>query len=166
MSDLCRLIFGIVVDLFWPRAAMEAEILVLRQQIIVLRRGRPGRMAFLTIDRMVLGWICQLFPKTREALAIVRPSAVVRWHRALVLHVIYGAALGAQSTGSNGRKVPHSLSLATLSGAASRPACSARNSGRSDASAWIMCRSSANSICAGCWLRIRSIIMRCVHTWG
>ena len=82
MLDLCRIIFGIVVDLFRPRAALEAEILVLRQQIIVLRRGRPGRVPFLTVDRMVLGWVCQLFPKTREALAIVRPDTVVRWHRA------------------------------------------------------------------------------------
>ena len=31
---------------------------------------------------MVLGWVCRLFPKTREALAIVRPDTVVRWHRA------------------------------------------------------------------------------------
>ena len=78
MSDLCRLIFGIVIDLFRPRAVMEAEILVLQQQIIVLRRGRPGRMPFLTTDMMVLGW---LFPEIREALAIVRPDTVVRWHR-------------------------------------------------------------------------------------
>ncbi len=42
MLDLCRVIFGIVVDLFRPRAALEAEILVLRQQIIVLRRGDLG----------------------------------------------------------------------------------------------------------------------------
>jgi hypothetical protein len=40
MLDLCRIIFGIVLDLVRPRAALEAEILVLRQQIIVLRRGR------------------------------------------------------------------------------------------------------------------------------
>jgi len=72
MVDLCRLIFAVVVDLFWPRAVLEAEILVLRQQIIVLRRGRPGRVPFLAVDRMILGWVCQLFPKTREALAIVR----------------------------------------------------------------------------------------------
>ena len=38
MLDLCRLILAIVIDLFRPRAAVEAEILVLRQQIIVLRR--------------------------------------------------------------------------------------------------------------------------------
>ncbi len=54
MLDLCRIIFGIAVDLFRPRAALEAEILVLRQQIIVLRRGRP-RVPFLAVDRMVLG---------------------------------------------------------------------------------------------------------------
>src|SRR5512144_2877532 len=82
MLDLCRIIFGIVVDLFRPRADLEAEILVLRQQIIVLRRGRPSRVPFLAVDRMVLGWVCQLLPKTREALAIVRPDTVVRWHRA------------------------------------------------------------------------------------
>jgi transposase InsO family protein len=82
MLDVCRLIVALVIDLFRPRAAVEAEILVLRQQIIVLRRGRPGRVPFLTVDRMVLGWVCQLFPKTREALAIVRPDTVVRWHRA------------------------------------------------------------------------------------
>ena len=64
MLDLCKIIFGIVVDLFRPRAALEAEILVLRQQIIVLRRGRPSRVPFLAVDRMVLGWVCQLFPKT------------------------------------------------------------------------------------------------------
>ena len=82
MLDLCRLILAIVIDLFRPRAAVEAEILVLRQQIIVLRRGRPGRVPLLAVDRMVLGWVYQLFPKTREALAIVRPDTVVRWHRA------------------------------------------------------------------------------------
>src|SRR5512143_576429 len=81
MLDLCRIIFGIVVDLFRPRAALEAEILVLRQQIIVLRRGRPSRVPFLAVDRVVLSWACHLFPKARGALAIVRPDTVVRWHR-------------------------------------------------------------------------------------
>jgi hypothetical protein len=34
MCDLCRLIFfGLVVDLFRSRAALEAEVLVLKQQI-------------------------------------------------------------------------------------------------------------------------------------
>ena len=63
MLDLCRIIFGIVVDLFRPRAALEAEILVLRQPIVVLRRGRPSRVPFLAVDRMVLGWVCHGFRK-------------------------------------------------------------------------------------------------------
>ena len=82
MLDLCRIIFWIVVDLLRPRAALEAEILLLRQQIIVLRRGKPRRLSFLTVDKVVLGWVCQLFPKACDALAIVRPDTVVRWHRA------------------------------------------------------------------------------------
>ena len=61
MLDLCRLIVALVIDLFRPRAAVEAEILVLRQQIIVLRRGRPSRVPLLAVDRMVLGWVS--FPK-------------------------------------------------------------------------------------------------------
>ncbi len=82
MFDLCRMIFWIVVDLLRPRVALEAEILVLRQQVIVLRRGLPNRPSFLTVDMFVLGWVCHLFPKAGDALAIVRPETVVRWHRA------------------------------------------------------------------------------------
>ena len=48
MLALCRMILGAVADLFRPRAALEAEILVLRQQIIVLRRGKPGRLPVCT----------------------------------------------------------------------------------------------------------------------
>jgi len=82
MSDLIRLVFGFIVDLFRSRAALEAEILVLRQQIIVLRRRKATRLPFTATDRLVLGWACRLFPKTCGALAIVRPETVVRWHRA------------------------------------------------------------------------------------
>src|SRR5215218_8898145 len=82
MSGLLRLILGLIVDLFRSRAALEAEILVLRQQIIVLRRGKPTRLPFTAADRFVLRWACRLFPNACDALAIVRPETVVRWHRA------------------------------------------------------------------------------------
>src|SRR5262245_45897579 len=81
MLDLSWVIFKTVVDLFRPRAALGAEMLVLRQQIIVLRRGKPGRLPFSTVDRVLLGWVCHLVPKACGALAIVRPDTVVRWHR-------------------------------------------------------------------------------------
>jgi hypothetical protein len=82
MCDLCTLIFGLVVDLFRSRAALEAEVLVLKQQIIVLRRGKPGRLSFLTVDKIILGWACRLLPSAHVALAIVKPDTVIRWHRA------------------------------------------------------------------------------------
>jgi len=82
MLDFCRIVFEVVIDLCRSRAALEAEILVLRQQIIVLRRDRPGRMPFIAIDRMVFAWACSLCPKARKAPAIVQPGTVLRWHRA------------------------------------------------------------------------------------
>ncbi len=82
MSDLCRLIFRMVVDLFRSRAELEAEILVLRQQINVLRRASFRKLPFSLIDRLILGCVCRLFPKVYDALAIVRPDTVIRWHRA------------------------------------------------------------------------------------
>lgn len=82
MRDLCRHILGIVVDLFRSRAALEAELLVLRQQINVLRRRAPKKLRFGPIDKLMLARVCQCFPNAYEALAIVSPETVVRWHRA------------------------------------------------------------------------------------
>src|SRR5687767_15726645 len=82
MVTFIKLIFGLLADLFRSRAALEAEILVLRQQIIVLRRGKPIRPSFMPMDKLVFGWVCRLFPNARDALAIVLPETVVRWHRA------------------------------------------------------------------------------------
>lgn len=82
MLDLCRLIFGMVMELLRSRVALEAEVLVLRQQINVLRRTRPRRPPFISIDRLILGGVCRLFPKMYDALAIVRPDTVIRWYRA------------------------------------------------------------------------------------
>ncbi len=82
MLAFCRMILWAVVDALRPWAALEAEILVLRQQIVVLRRGKPGRLPFSAIDRTILGWVCHLCPKARGALAIVQPDTVIRWHRA------------------------------------------------------------------------------------
>src|SRR5829696_3296632 len=82
MPTLIKLILGLLADLFRSRAALEAEILVLRQQIIVLRRRKATRLPFTAADRFLLAWVCRLFPDACDALAIVRPETVVRWHRA------------------------------------------------------------------------------------
>src|SRR5687767_2123425 len=82
MLNVIRLMFGLVVDLFRSRGALEAEVLVLRQQITVLRRDKPTRLTFMAADKLVLSWICRLFPNACDALAVVRTETVMRWHRA------------------------------------------------------------------------------------
>jgi hypothetical protein len=54
MGDLYRLIWCAVVGLFRSRAALQAEILVLRHQLNVLRRKAPKRLAFSAVDRLVI----------------------------------------------------------------------------------------------------------------
>jgi len=61
---------------------MEAEILVLQHQLNVLRRKSPGRLAFSSIDRVVFAGMYALAPNVLNALKIVRPETVLRWHRA------------------------------------------------------------------------------------
>ena len=82
MRDLCRLIGWTVVDLLRSRAALEAEIWTLRQQINVLRRAAPKKLSFSTIDRLIFVGLYRLFPGVCDALAIVKPETIVRWHRA------------------------------------------------------------------------------------
>src|SRR5258705_2197063 len=82
MTDLCRLIFWTLVDLMRARATLEAEIWVLRQQINVLRRAAPRRQSFGIFDRLIFVGLYRLFPKACDALAIVKPDTIIRWHRA------------------------------------------------------------------------------------
>src|ERR1700716_2885397 len=82
MRDLVRLIVWAVVDLFRSRAAIEAEISTLRQQIIVLRRTAAKKQTFGAIDRLVFVGLYRLFPRVLDALAIVTPGTVIKWHRA------------------------------------------------------------------------------------
>src|SRR5260370_17585231 len=82
MVDVLVLLWSALTRLFRSRARLEAEILVLRQQINVLRRKAPKRLAFGSFDRMVFVSLYRLVPRTVGALAIVRPETVISWHGA------------------------------------------------------------------------------------
>jgi hypothetical protein len=82
MRDLCRLIWYALIGLFLPRAALEAEILVLRHQLNVLRRKSPKRLAFGNVDRLVFTVLYRAAPELLDALRILKPQTVIRWHRA------------------------------------------------------------------------------------
>jgi hypothetical protein len=59
-----------------------AENLALRQQINVLRRTAPNRPRFGSIDRLIFVGLFRGLSTAHDALAIVQPATVIRWHRA------------------------------------------------------------------------------------
>jgi hypothetical protein len=82
MRDAFSLIWLALIGLFRSRASLQAEILTLRHQLNVLRRKSPQRITFTSIDRLVFAGLYRLAPGVRDALKIVRPETVIRWHRA------------------------------------------------------------------------------------
>jgi hypothetical protein len=66
---------------FSRRARLEAENLILRQQLIVYARQRPKRLRLWNFDRLLLVWLYRLYPSLLDAIVIVQPETVIRWHR-------------------------------------------------------------------------------------
>ena len=83
MTDLFNLILNVLASLFKSRAKLEAENLVLRQQINVLRRRMPKRKDLNNTDRFLFVWLYSWFPSVLDAAAIVRPETIIfPWDRA------------------------------------------------------------------------------------
>jgi putative transposase len=61
----------------------EAEILVLRHQLAVLRRTNP-QPRLRRRDRMVIAGLAGLIPKARWTRFIIAPATILRWHRELL----------------------------------------------------------------------------------
>ena len=68
MVDVLILLWTALTSLFRSRGRLEAEILVLRQQINVLRRKSPKRFVFGTFDRLVFVGLYRLVPRILGAL--------------------------------------------------------------------------------------------------
>jgi hypothetical protein len=80
VAFLTRLMFVIRGHLR-SRGRLEAENLVLRQQLSVLNRRSPARLRLRNFDRLVLVWLYRLFPSLLDAIIIVKPETLLRWHR-------------------------------------------------------------------------------------
>src|SRR5712671_2528823 len=69
-------------DCFRARAALQAEILALRHQLLVLQRSsRPHKLRLGWADRVLWVWLSRLWNDWRSALLIVKPETVIAWHR-------------------------------------------------------------------------------------
>lgn len=81
MIDVLKHLMSALIGLFASNARREAEILILQQQLSVLRRKVPGRAHVSLLDRVVLVWLYRLWPTLLDSILIVKPETVVRWHR-------------------------------------------------------------------------------------
>ncbi len=80
--EVARSLFGALKDTLRSRANLVAENAVLRQQVIVLQRGKP-RPRLKIQDRFTIAAITKFFSATADAVTIVRPETVLGWHRSL-----------------------------------------------------------------------------------
>jgi hypothetical protein len=94
MISLLSLFLHVLVSSFKTQARLEAEIVVLRHQLNVLRRRVPSKPKLAVADRLLFVWLYRLFPAVLGAIAIIQPETVIRWHRILMA----GASSGQKTS--------------------------------------------------------------------
>ena len=82
LREFIQAFLGVVRDLFRARTKLLAENALLRQQVVVLKRS-ASRPRLKPRDRWTMTAITKIFPARLDAVTIVRPETVVRWHRSL-----------------------------------------------------------------------------------
>jgi len=82
MIGLFYFVLTVLASPFKSRERVEAENAVLRHQLIVLKRNRRGRARLTNHDRLFFIQLYRWFPSILQAVTIIRPETLVRWHRA------------------------------------------------------------------------------------
>ena len=81
MLRMVALALGWLASLVKSRRRLQAENLVLRHQLNILRRQASGRVRMSNADRLAFVWLYRLCPAVVDVVTIVRPETLIRWHR-------------------------------------------------------------------------------------
>jgi putative transposase len=81
MFRLLRLLFASIPSLFRSRRDLVLEIIVLRQQLSVLKR-KKSRPRFQAWDRLFWLLVSKTWSNWKNSLFLLTPETIVRWHRA------------------------------------------------------------------------------------
>ena len=82
MIALLYFVLAILTAPFKSKIRLEVENMVLRHQLIILRRKVHGRVRVTNNDRWFFIQLYRWFPSILQVLTIVQPETLVRWHRA------------------------------------------------------------------------------------
>jgi hypothetical protein len=81
--SLVRVLLDLMATSQGDHAELQAEVLVLRRQVQVLER-QIKRVRWSPGDRMALAALRERIPPSAWAALLVKPKAVLGWHRELV----------------------------------------------------------------------------------
>src|SRR5262249_6370173 len=81
MLGLVELLVHWLCSLVKSLHRLEAENLVLRHQVNILRRRVSGRVRLSNADRLAFVWLFRLCRGVVDAVSILKPETVIRWHR-------------------------------------------------------------------------------------
>jgi putative transposase len=82
MLTFILVLFSTVRSLLRSRVALQAEILALRHQIVVLQRSTRGRrLRFRPGDRVLWVWLSRAMAGLATTAADHKPETVVAWNR-------------------------------------------------------------------------------------
>jgi hypothetical protein len=82
MIALLCFVLTLFASPFKSKNRLEAENVALRHQLIVLQRRVRGPLQLTNGDRLFLVQLYRWFPSVLNAITIIRPETLVRWHRA------------------------------------------------------------------------------------
>src|SRR5258707_3763989 len=81
MIGLLCFVLAVLTSPFKSKLRLGAENVVLRHQLMVLRRRLHGRVRLTNHDRWFFILLYRWFPSILQVLTIIRPETLVRWHR-------------------------------------------------------------------------------------